>query len=272
MTPSIEGDRDEFVLALLYPDLPPPASLTAWHGEQPLRRFAVYRNNLFVGLSKALEERFPVCARLVGEAFFRAMAQAYVRVSPPRTPILFEYGENFAEFISTLAPARELPYLADIARLEYAVGRAHHAADADPLSLEAMRSLSRDRLYGATLSLHPSAQLIASKYPIVSIWRANILEGDATAWELSAAQDALVLRPRLEVQVHALPPGGYAFTQALAQRRTFSSAAETAARDAKDFDLTDCLRVLLASRAIVAIHLDAREFVAETTPASPVGN
>jgi hypothetical protein len=271
MSPAVEGDRDAFVLALLDPDLPPPGALAAWHGERPMRRFAVYRNNLFAGLIKALEARFPVCARRVGAELFRAMACAYVRVALPRTPILLEYGENFADVISVLAPVGAPPYLADLARLEYALGRAYHAADAAPLPFDAMRALPSDRLYGARLSLHPSMELVRSEYPVVSIWRENLLPEDVLAAPRGFAQDALVARPRFEVEVYTLPPGGYVFAQALAQGKTVSSAAETAARAARDFDLTDCFRALLASQAIIAIHLDPQECASAEAPARVIG-
>ncbi len=257
MTPTPECDRADFVNALLDPDLPLPSGLKAWHGEQPIRRFAVYRNNVTAGLTEALEERFPVCLRLVGEEFFRAMAQSYVRASLPRTPALAEYGEDFADFISAFEPARALPYLPDVARLEYAMGRAYHAADAAPLSLELMRSLPGVRLASATVSLHPSLQLVPSKYPIVSIWRTNMPDAEISGLDLDHGQDALVVRPRLEVETHILPDGGFAFVGAFADGATFSAAANSARRVAPDFDLTGCFRVLLACETIVAIHIDA---------------
>ena len=257
MTPIPECNRGEFVRALLDPDLPPPNGLIAWHGERPFRRFSVYRNNVIIGLIDALAERFPVCLRLVGEEFFRAMARSYTRISLPRAPMLSEYGEEFADFIAGFEPARDLPYLPDVARLEYAIGRAYHAADAIPQSLDLMRSLPGNRLDGATVSLHPSAQLIPSQYPIVSIWRANLSHEEQAALELDHAQDALVIRPHLSVEAHVLPVGGLAFVKALMDGDTFRAAANAVRRVTAEFDLTECLRVLLASEAFVAIRVGA---------------
>ncbi len=100
MTTSADVDQSAFVRALLDPELPPPNGLEASHGFPPERRFAVYRNNVCVGLVDALAERFPICLQLVGDEFFRAMAQCYVRERLPRTPMLFEYGDAFATFVS----------------------------------------------------------------------------------------------------------------------------------------------------------------------------
>jgi hypothetical protein len=256
MTLSPEFDHAKFVRALLDPDLPPPGSLKTTQGSRPARRFAVHRNNVVVGLIDALSERFPVCLRLVGESFFRAMARRYVRVSLPRSPMLFEYGEEFPEFILGFAPARGLPYLPDVARLEYAMGRAYHAEDAEPLTLDFLRSLPGDRLARATASLHPSTQVVPSKYPIVSIWRANQALNPPQILALHCPEEALVIRPHLDVNAHTLPAGGSAFVEALIARSTFGEAAQAASWRAKDFDLTGCLRGLLACEAFVAIEVE----------------
>jgi hypothetical protein len=253
--PSPEFDHGEFVRALLDPDLPPPEGLRAAHGLAPLRRFAIYRNNVVVGLIDALSERFPVCLRLVGEEFFSAMAQCYVPVSLPRTPMLFEYGEDFAEFVSGFEPARGLPYLPDVARLEYAIGRAYHAEDAAPLPTDFVRSLPSGRLEAATASFHPSTQLVPSNYPIVSIWRANMTPDPPQSLTLDHAEDSLVVRPRLDVEAHALPAGGAAFIETLIGGGTFGQALSAASERAKDFDLAACLRTLLAGETLTAINI-----------------
>jgi hypothetical protein len=132
--------RTAFVAALLDRGRAIPGDLRSPSGSPAGRRFDVYRNNVFVGLIEALERRYPVCMTLVGEDFFRAMARVYVELSPPRSPVLLTYGNDFAEFVETFPPAASLPYLADVVRLENARVAAFHARDAVPLSTEAMAS------------------------------------------------------------------------------------------------------------------------------------
>ena len=255
MTTSADFDQDAFVRALLDPELPPPKGVEASHGFPPKRRFAVYRNNVCVGLVDALAERFPICLQLVGDEFFRAMAQCYVRERLPRTPMLFEYGDAFATFVSEFGPARELPYLPDVARLEYAVGQAYHAADAAPLPLDLIRALPLDRLESATAALHPSTQVVASAYPIVSIWRRHMSDDEMTPVELDHGEEALVIRPDLAISVSTLPSGGSAFVDALRHGRTFGDAVNAATSVAADFKLTDCLRELFLTGAFVAVSV-----------------
>ena len=122
-----------FADALLDADQPVPAGIIAHNTAVPSRRFAVYRNNVVTGLVKALRSRFPVTETIVGEEFFAAMARIFVTAQPPRSPLLATYGDAFPAFIVTFEPARDLPYLADVARLEAARTRAYHAADAPPV-------------------------------------------------------------------------------------------------------------------------------------------
>jgi hypothetical protein len=250
-----ERTQGEFVRALLDPDLPPPRGLVASHRASPAWRFAVYRNNVIGGLVDVLAQRFPVCLRLVGDAFFRATAQCYVRIALPASPMLFEYGESFGDFLATFEPARDLPYLPDVARLEYAVGRAYHAADAAPLSLSELRSTPVERLDGAAVVFHPSTQLVCSRYPIVSIWRANVSDDGATMLIADHAQDALVTRRRSNVEAHALAAGGSTFVRALMKGAALHDAAEAAKRAAPSFDLSDSLRILLIDEALIGLQI-----------------
>jgi hypothetical protein len=255
MTMSADSDQAAFVRALLDPELPAPDGLDGRHGLLPERRFAVYRNNMCVGLVEALAERFPICRRLVGEEFFRAMARCYMRECLPRTPMLFEYGDGFATFVSKFEPARELAYLPDVARLEYAVGQAYHAEDAAPLPIEAIRAVPADQLADATAALHPSTHVITSKYPIVSIWRRHMSDEDLAPLELDHGEEPLVVRPRLAVSVAALPVGGSAFVHALEDGKTFRHAMEAATGRAADFDLTACLQALFLAEAFLSISV-----------------
>ena len=252
-----EFDDAGFVAALLDPSSPPPVGLARSQGASVERRFRVYRNNVVAGLIDALELRFPVCARLVGAEFFRAAAAVFVRRSPPRTPMLAEYGEAFPAFLESFEPARELTYLADVARLEYAIGQSYHAADAMPLQPDAFAAFPPERLGDAVFLLHPSVQLLTSAYPIVSIWRMNALEAETLQLSLGAGEDAMVVRPECGVDAIRLPAGGYSFLTRLAEGQTFSCAAAGATADCQTFDLTGVLAILISRGAVVSVEFES---------------
>ena len=241
-----------FARALLDPASPTPPTVVAPAGLDAARRFAVYRNNVVVGLVDALASRFPVVERVVGAEFFRAMAQLYVAAEPPRSPLLFRYGDSFPVFVEKFPPAAALAWLSDLARLELARGRAYHAADAVPLPPAAFAAWVAGDLTRVGIRLHPSVTLISSPFPIVSIWRAHDAGAKPTApsW---MAEAALVARPALAVELHLLPAGGFRFMTSLSEGASFARAAELAAAEAPDFDPVRNLALLIESR--VAIEL-----------------
>ena len=127
--------QQAFASALLDSNLPAPQGLVGPDGVQSERRFTVYRNNVFVGLTEALRAGFPCTARLVGEEFFMAMARIFAAAHPPGSPVLLHYGAEFPDFIASFPPAASLPYLADVARIERAATEAYHERDEAPLQI-----------------------------------------------------------------------------------------------------------------------------------------
>jgi len=228
-----------------------PGRLARKAGGTPARRFAVYRNNVYASLIDALANRFPIAMRLVGDEFFRAMARAYVEKDPPRSPVLLRYGEGFADFVADFPPAAPVPYLADVMRLEWAWHAAYHAADAEPLPLDALSAAAEEAAV-ARLTLHPSLHVVRSPYPVITVWQVASRDGENESCRLPAdGEDALVIRPWLEVEVHRLPEGGARFILALERGATIGEAAERAIGDAPAFDLTANLAGLMECGAFI---------------------
>jgi hypothetical protein len=247
------SDQHDFVAALLDPEQDCPAELSSWNGADPSSRFAVYRNNVISSLVNALADSFPVVLQLVGDEFFRAMAQVHVHANPPRTRILAEYGEAFPAFIEGFPPASSLPYLADVARLEFLRIQAYHSADTAPLNAEQITTaLSQpDRLDGMTLELHPSAAVLSSNFAIVSLWAAHQGEMAIAQVDPLRAEHALVLRNRLDVEVMGIRHGAALFIQALRTGQCFGEAAEQALAIDPEFDLSHLLAHLISTGALI---------------------
>jgi hypothetical protein len=230
-----------FAQALLDPKAPIPEGIVAPNAQ----RFAVHRNNVVSGLVKTLEARFPAVAKIVGQEFFVAMARAFVVKRPPRSPLLASFGDAFADFIAAFEPAGEVPYLPDVARIEAARSRAYHAADATPIRADEMAALDADVAASWRFDLHPSLEIVRSKHPVVTIWAMNRGERALAPIETWRAEDALIVRPHLDVEVRLLPPGGAAFLYALSAGRTLGETAEAALADCPEFDLTRNLAGLI---------------------------
>src|SRR5262249_24740745 len=99
-----------FAAALLDPSLAVPPDLVGPDGQPCPKRFAVYRNNIVVGLIEALRANFPAVCRIVGEEFFRVMARAHITSEPPHSPILLAYDAGFPKFPRPAQPPATSPY------------------------------------------------------------------------------------------------------------------------------------------------------------------
>jgi hypothetical protein len=241
---------------LLDPTRPAPGGLRAWNGSDVTPRWAVHRNNAVSGLIDGLACTFPVVQDQVGTEFFRAMAGRFVRQAPPRSPVLAHYGAGLPEFIAGFGPAATLPWLADLAALEWARVQATHAADAQVASREQVAEvLASCTDPGALrLHLHPSVRALASHHAVVSIWAAHQGVLDLAEVDCHQPESALVLRPGLDVLVLAAPPGQQALVQALQCGHALGSAAALAAEAHAAFSLPDALGQLLAHGALT--HLE----------------
>jgi len=246
-----------FAAAVLDAALEVPSGLVGPDGRPSARRFAVYRNNVVAGLTESMKVTFPVSCRIVGEEFFVAMARAYVVADPPRSPMMLEYGAGFPSFVAGFPPAARVPYLADVARIEWAWKEAFHASDAAPLPPAALAAIPEARLSELRLRLHPSLRLVTSRYPALTIWRMNVDDGVPRPVDLaSGGEDCLVVRPAAHVMVHAVPAGGAAFIRALGAGVPLGEAANAGLEAADGFDLSANLAGLISAGAFCCCDLD----------------
>jgi len=219
-------------------------------GLQPEARLQIYRNHVILTLTEALKATFPVVCRLVDERFFRYAAHEYIGESLPARPCLPEYGGSFPDFLATFPACRELVYLADVARLEWAINRALHAAAADAADRPALWSSD------LVLTLHPSLQLVASQWPIERIWRANQPDGDDD--EIINLEDGgvrlLVFRRDDRVVITGIEKSAYAFLNAIVDGARLTEATRTARRVAPSFDRAATLDFLFTEGLIVGVQ------------------
>lgn len=247
-----------FVAALLDAALPVPPGLTAWNGSDPDLRFAVYRNNVVHSLVNVLTDSFPVVRELVGDEFFGAMARLYLVDHPPASPLMHRYGAGLPAWIADFEPATALPYLSDMARLEWARLCAFHAADAEPIEVQALVGLMQapEFLASATLALHPTLAIVRSPHPIVSLWSAHQQDAAARDAQLSAlrldrAEAALVFRDAADdAVVLELPDADAHLTATIAAGASLATAQQAHPQG----DLVQVLTLLLRHSLITGVH------------------
>jgi hypothetical protein len=207
-----------FAAALVDPSAPAPVQGGA-------RRFSVYRNNVAAGLIGALEARYPVTRRIVGDDFFRNLAGAYVARCKPRSAVMIHYGADFPAFVRAFPPAFDLPYLPDVAALENGWIEAYHAAEAEPAPLAALPAIPPERLESLRFTFHPATRLLRFDSPAASLWAAHQGAEDPAPPSDWTPQGAMITRPVADVEVRLLPPGGYDLFAALRDGATLGEAA-----------------------------------------------
>ncbi len=243
-----------FAPALTDPERAIPADVVGPRGKGAVKRYNVYRNNVTVSLIDALAAIYPAVQRITGVEFFRAMARFHVRATPPASPLLFEYGRDFPAFIECYEFAQDMPWLADVTRIERAWLDAYHAADAETVLPEALAAVPPDRLGALVFTPHPATRILRSVYPAVAIFAMNRTEGPVTPLRSANAEDALVTRPAMEVMVRLLPPGGAVFLTSLVAGETLAAAATAAFAEAPSFDLAASLAGIIEAGVFTAVH------------------
>jgi hypothetical protein len=239
--------------AQLLGEAPPP-------DEESALRLAIYRNTCLSTLVNALRLSFPAVQRLVGAEFFDASARAFIRRQPPASAWLNDYGGGFAGFLSGFVPAATLPYLADVARLEWTVNRALHAEDASGLDLARLALLAESARARVSFTAHPGLSLLRLEFPADAIWRA-VLDQDAAAMAAidlaSGPVHLLIERDASGVQVRRLNVARWQFTARLCAGEPLYAALD----DRADADIS----------AWLAEHLSSGRFIAFDLRAPPTG-
>jgi hypothetical protein len=219
------------------------------------RRLSYYRGNVQVNARKALGNAYPICVKLVGDEFFDGLAFEYAARKPSGSGDLNEYGAGFSTFLDGFAPIAQVPYLPDLARLEWRAHRAHYAADAPPLDIARLASMPADLFDALTVALHPACALMESRWPLARLWDVHQpgFDGEFNV-DFDAGPDrVLVYRPLFRVEVVGLDAGSFAFLGA-AQSGASVGAAFARAREADpNFTLDARLRQWVGDRVIVGL-------------------
>jgi hypothetical protein len=208
--------------------------------------FSVYRNTVRRACIDALEANFPAVATLVGQAWFRSAAARFAEASPPVDARMARYGKGFAAFLASLPMHGDMPYLADVARIDRAWGACHDAADAVVLDayawLEAWDGRRRWRL-------HPATRWVASAYPAASLWQAS-RAGHAPhdlAW---APESILLTRPGHEPVATTVTPATIVFIEACRAGHPLASAADQAAEAYPEHPIDHAIAAALGAGAL----------------------
>jgi Putative DNA-binding domain len=242
----------DFADAVLNPSLAKPASVIGPNGKAAEKRFNVYRNNVAYSLVEALGKNYPAVKAECGGERFTDAALLYLGDHPPRSKMMFELGGNFAAWLDGFAPAKaQMPWLADLAKLERAWLDSYHAADADPLDPAIFSAISPDALGDLRFVKHPATAIICSEFSIHAMLEAG-RNGLPTPNQIGQ-QNVLITRPQFAVEVTLLPKGSALFFEFICSGKALGEAAEAAFAQQPEFDFSANLGTLFQSGATIAL-------------------
>ena len=220
--------QNRFLADLFSQDNAPPTAcrLADNGGRAPLDQFASYRESVLAGMIDALAETYPVCKRLVGERFFDAMALRFIRRHPSQSPDLNEYGVEFGEFIDNFSPAESLPYLGDVARLEWVWQKVFDGAEPEPGNLQQLESVADSHTDLLRFKLRSNCYLLESDFPVHFIWQVNQDDKEESVDDGPIDLDSggvrlFVWRQGLEMRIDMLTEAEWQFAQLLVCGTTF---------------------------------------------------
>ena len=223
-------------------------------GDDNGARFGLYRGNLTVTWDKTLSAAYPVLRELVGEEFFSALTRAFGMQCPSDDADLNHFGADFAGFLEGFPHVADYPYLPDMARLEWALHRAHYAADAQGIGPAELAALSPGQMETARFRLHPACCLLASEWAVVPLWRAHQPDsGQEFPTHMHEHSVGLIARPRWKAEVIALDRSAHAALSVLAAGASFGEALDAAFELDEEFDVAAHLRQWMELALLAAI-------------------
>lgn len=227
--------------------------------------FGVHRNNVRQSLLNALSNVYAGTLALVGKEFFNQTALRFIALNPPRVPSLAGYGAEFADHWEGLPATQQLPYLRDVARLEWAASRACLETPRSGLAPDRLRGLATADTPRLAFTFQPAIAYVSSPYPIDTIWEFARAGGAGTApdlgegpvfIEIGLSEKGLIMR--------RLDKAQFCFREALQGGATLETAAEWALRSDPLFDLAAAIQAALCDNIFVdcAVQRSNREVIA----------
>ncbi|MDH2434335.1 DNA-binding domain-containing protein [Pokkaliibacter sp. MBI-7] len=223
------------------------------------RGMDVYRNNRRVVLKSMLSSVYRMVAQIVGDDFFQALIHRYVQTLPSLSGNLHLYGGEMAAMLRAMPEADGLPYLGDVAELEWAWHECYYAADSADFDMAKLAAVAPDAFAQLRFVLSPALQLVRSDYPLYTIWQRHQPDSEVVQVDLGQGGQCVALwRPYGQVQIRPLSRGEYQLLLTLQQGASLQQAVESLdglTDGDTEVDVQATLGWLLQQRMLVDISL-----------------
>ena len=200
-------------------------------------RLAVYAEGYIFRIAEALESVFPAVRKVIGESNFLHLTANYLDHYPSNSFDLGYAGVHLSKYLCEYVLAKDLPFLSDLAGLEWQVYRSFYAVDEKPLDSAVIRNIPAHQWPELTLTFQPSTAVRSSKWNIYDIWLARQEDDENFHVEnIDQPSYALVFRNGYEVMVERISQTQHVLLKALIEGVSLGKACEalSASQDAPD--------------------------------------
>lgn len=251
---SLSETQAQFRAAVETPDSPVPAMLVA---PAPLAgRLDIYRRHYREGLTRHLLGRYPTVEWLLGSRRMIAVLDRFIVQSPPIAPCMAEYGQALIAALRADAVAQDVPYVADVAELDWHLGNVSVAIDQPALEITRLAEFPGEMLPDLVLNLQPGLRFMTAGWPVDELVRIRLSEQQPETLAFAPGAVALQLRgARGTFGIARLTPAVLAFRAALAEGLPLGDAIAAALAADAAFDLPTGLATLFAEGLVSAIAL-----------------
>jgi hypothetical protein len=220
----------------------------SWQGEGNLK---IYHNNFFVTLTNVLRSLYPTIEKIVGEDFFKATARCFIQQHPSTTNSLNDYGYYFADFLRTFPQAAALPYLVEVAQLEWGCHEILNAAEISS-NLNCLTTVPAEQYSQLKFQLTPASRLFDFQYPVYHIWQLCRQENNNDTVDLAEGGiKLLIARQQFAIKFYVLSGGEFALLNALAANKTIDEACMEALQVEDHIDIDNALKKYMAHGIII---------------------
>lgn len=246
--PKLEHIQQQFIEALFANEMPAKMNLS----NDLSHRIWIYQNNVQQALINYLCQVFVVCDELVGRDFFRAMLKHYIVQMQPTSGNIHAYGATLADFIERFDPAQSVPYLVDVARLEWAEHHAYYATISQPVTPGMMAEYDQAEQLTMPIELNESVSLLESEFPIDDIYEQAQPD---YASEVNVSLDSgglrlLVFKQNNQIEKRVLETDIWQFLVAIQQNNNLLEVMQESLAYLDQKQITDCIAFVLQNELL----------------------
>ncbi|BCE00796.1 putative DNA-binding domain-containing protein [Marinicellulosiphila megalodicopiae] len=217
-------------------------------------RFSIYKNNVFHSLIEALKAQFPVCEKLVGSDFFKGCAQQYLNITLPKRADMILIGEDFSEFLQNFEHTQTLPFLAEVAKLEYTRAQSLQSQSADCINMQDLENIDIQVLQQQHLSFHPSVFILESNFKIFTIWKGHQPGQGMQETNINETEHTLIFRDNHNVACILLSPSIYTCFKAWQNGLNLIEGIQHTLQHFPEFDPTEVIEFIFSNPLITQVR------------------